>query len=116
MRANLLQIGIAVVVASFAGMVWAQEARDPTRPPATVTAPAGAAAAPNALGADGFTVIVRGGKPFLAVGTRLYAPGQKIGSLKLERITETEIWLLDGKEIRKIPRFSGIQRKPSAQP
>lgn len=112
----LLKFCIALVTACGVGAVWAQALRDPTRPPASVSASSGAAPASNVLGGEGFTVIVRGGKPFLAVGTRLYAPGQKIGSLKLERITETEIWFLDGKELRKIPRFPGIQRKPSAQP
>jgi len=115
---NPCLLWMCFVVSAFGAMdvVHAQDSRDPTRPPSTVAAPAGAAVSPAELGDSGFTVIVRNGKPFLAVGTRLYAPGQKIGALKLERITETEIWLLDGKELRKIPRFPGIQRKTSVQP
>lgn len=113
---GLLRMPFALAAFCAMGLVCAQDSRDPTRPPSTVAASPGASAAPAELGSSGFTVIVRNGKPFLAVGTRLYAPGQKIGALKLERITETEIWLLDGKELRKIPRFPGIQRKTSAQP
>jgi hypothetical protein len=33
----------------------------------------------------------------------------------IERINETEIWLRKGKELLKLPRFSGIERKPSAE-
>jgi hypothetical protein len=69
-----------------------------------------AAAPPSPLGTDGISVIVRDGKSWLVVGTRLVAPGQKTGAWVLERITETEVWLRDGKQLRKLPRFAGIQR------
>lgn len=93
--------------------VNAQDLRDPTVPPLESGAgPAGTVASP--LGVDGMTVIVRNGKSYLVVGTRLYAPGQKVGQLRVERITETEVWLRDGKELRKVPRFSGIQRSVTA--
>jgi len=60
------------------------------------------------------TVVWRDAKPFLVVGTRLYSPGQKVGQYKVERITETEVWLRDGAVVRKLPRFSGIVRSVSA--
>ena len=86
----------------------AQEYRDPTTPPpeAKATAQPGAAAAP----APGMAVVVQDGKPHLVVGTRLVAVGHKVGNAKLERITETEVWLREGKQLTKVPRFSGIQR------
>jgi nitrogen fixation/metabolism regulation signal transduction histidine kinase len=34
---------------------------------------------------------------------------------KIERITETEVWLRSGKTLRKLQRFSGIERKPAAK-
>jgi hypothetical protein len=64
----------------------AQDQRDPTLPPAEI----------------------------LVVGTRLVAPGQKVGAQRLERITETEIWMRDGKTLLKTPRFAGIQRSVAA--
>ncbi len=91
--------------------LWAQEQRDPTLPPgATASAGAGADASSSPLGASGANVIVRDGKPYLVVGTRLVAVGQRVGSAKLERITETEIWLRDGGSLQKLPRFAGIRR------
>lgn len=59
---------------------------------------------------DGMAVIVRNGSPHLVVGTRLYAVGQMVDKARLERISETEVWLREGTVLRKIPRFSGIQR------
>jgi hypothetical protein len=55
----------------------AQDLRDPTLPPPDVGLAPGAAAA-SPLGIEGMAVIVRDGKSFLMVGTRLYAPGQKV--------------------------------------
>jgi hypothetical protein len=87
----------------------AQDLRDPTLPPPDAGVAPGAAAA-SPLGDEGMAVIVREGKSFVIVGTRLYAPGQKVGQLRVERITETEVWLRDGRELRKVPRFTDIQR------
>ena len=87
----------------------AQELRDPTLPPSEGGG-MGASGGAALIGTEGLSVIVRDGKPYLVVGTRLVAPGQKVGQFKVERITEAEVWLRDGKELRKLPRFAGIQR------
>lgn len=113
---TLLRCAVHVLVTwgGLAAMaVHGQEFRDPTTPPPEASALPGAAAAP----APGMAVVVQDGKPHLVVGTRLVALGQKVGNAKLERITETEVWLRDGKQLTKVPRFSGIQRsvaKPAA--
>jgi hypothetical protein len=60
------------------------------------------------------SVVVRDGKPLLVVGTRLYQQGQQIGLFKIERISETEVWLRNGKEVHKIARFAGIERRAAA--
>jgi hypothetical protein len=58
-------------------------------------------------------VLVRQGVPYLVVGTRLYARGQKVGQARIERITETEVWLREAGLVRKIQVFGGIQRQAS---
>jgi len=89
----------------------AQSLRDPTLPPAEAglagPAPGGKAISP-ALAA--MTIIVRDGRPYLAVGTRLYAQGELLGQARLERITETEVWLREGRVLRKVLQFPGIER------
>ena len=107
---------------AFGMLVWfwtsvvplhAQE-RDPTMPPPEVGASALGVAPQQPWGTDGMAVVVRDGKSFLVVDTRLYGVGQKVGSFHIERITESEVWLREGKAIRKVPRFAGIVRSEVA--
>ena len=91
----------------------AQTLRDPTIPPAEagagVTLPGGPKSPASTQGP--MSVIVRNGKAYVMVGTRLYAVGQKLGQARIERISETEIWLREDGVLRKVPQFAGIQRR-----
>lgn len=110
-----LPVAVALIVLPAA--LRAQAQRDPTIAPASVGSPSvpGAERAQNA-DPGAMTVIVRDGHPYLVVGTRLYAVGQKLGEARIERISETEIWLREGPVVRKLARFSGIQRRLAAPP
>lgn len=94
--------------------VAAQIQRDPTRPPTaagtSVDRPVAGRGA-DLLEKGGYSIIVRDGKPFLAVGTRLYAQGQTLGAAVVERISETEVWLREGRELHKVSQFAGIHRR-----
>lgn len=83
----------------------AQEGRDPTIAPGE-----SAAVGPSPVGEEGMTVLVRDGKSFLVVGTRLYTVGDKVGMMRVDRITESEVWLHDGRALIKVQRFAGIER------
>ena len=113
---NLSLILALVVLSVLSVGAHAQGQRDPTVPRASSGLSAfgtpGDALAPT-LDAGPPSVIVRNGKPFLVVGTRLVAQGQTLGDARVERITETEIWLREGGQLRKVPRFAGIQRQTS---
>ncbi len=106
---GLLCLGLAV------STLGAQTLRDPTLPPGSGT---GGGAAPTRSSPGGWTVIVVDGRRHVAVGTRLYAEGQLLGRARIERITETEVWLREGRELRKVPFFTGVVRRsvPPAQP
>ena len=110
-----------IVAALLCSPLWAQSERDPTvapqlSPAAPVAGAAPVRAQPLPPGAENFAVLVRDGTPYLVSDTRLYAVGQTVGGFKIERITETEIWLRSSsKQLQKIQRFSGIQRR-AAQP
>ncbi len=104
-------LGLALV-AGVSG-ARAQASRDPTQPPAgasSATASDTSARVP-AIDVVPVAVIVRDGRPYLVFGTRLYAQGQMLGDSRIERITETEVWLRDGKALRKRPVFTGIERR-----
>ena len=92
-------------------MLCAQSQRDPTLPPPSAL---DSSAGDKPAEAGPMTVIVRDGRPYLVVGTRLYAQGQKLGEARIERIGETEIWLREGKVLRKLARYTGVQRSPAA--
>ncbi len=101
--------GLALVALLLGLPLAAQEARDPTVAPSDTGSIGSAGSMPRAV--EGMSVLVRGERPFLVVGTRLYAPGDTVGNLRVERITETEVWLHDGNALVKVQRFAGITRK-----
>jgi len=101
-----------VLLITSLGRIQAQSLRDPTVPPADVRHDRGSAGASSTIVQPGsMAIVVRNGKSFLVLGTRLYAQGEKFGSATIERITETEVWLREGGVVRKVPQFSGIQRR-----
>jgi len=91
----------------------AQGRRDPTIPPFGSGMSDGRDGAGDAstrgLRAP-LSVIFVNGQFHLVVGTRLYAEGQKLGQARIERITETEVWLRDGRGLRKMSNFVGVKR------
>jgi hypothetical protein len=92
----------------------AQTLRDPTQPPPIVAANGlNESGQPAAVQSGSVAVVVRQGVPHLVVGSRLYAKGQKVGLARIERITETEVWLREDGVLRKIQVFGGIERRAS---
>lgn len=111
---RILVLGGLIGISLLFPLEWvqAQSLRDPTLPPMDAgfagSAPSGKSLSfePGAM-----TIIVRNGRPHLAVGTRLYAQGQNLGQARIERISETEVWLREGGVLRKVSQFPGIQRR-----
>lgn len=85
--------------------------RDPTQPPAAFAAPAGSARLP----ADTFRpehLVTVAGVRYLVWNSRRYAVGEMLQGARIERISETEIWLRGGDGLRKLPLFAGIEKRP----
>lgn len=97
---------IALLLLMNTAPAAAQQARDPTLPPTET-----GVATPSTGGVEGMTVLIRDNKPYLMVGARLYAPGDTVGNLRVERIAEKEVWFHDGNALIKVPRFAGIERR-----
>lgn len=107
---------LVVIAFMFAfNRVDAQSLRDPTLPPSDAVLN-GTNSMETSLGIESgaLTIIVRNDRPHLVIGTRLYAQGQKIGQVRIERITETEVWLREGRVLHKVFRFPGIQRRAAS--
>ena len=110
-RLSLGLLMSSVLLFSY-GRVDAQSLRDPTLPPVDsgLASPASGAKSLNTE-PSAMTVIVRKNRPYLVVDTRLYTQGQKLGKAQIVRISETEIWFREDGVVRKVPRFTGIQRR-----
>jgi len=100
-----------------ASSVLAQTLRDPTVAPAAAGLPNSGGPQPEALVKTGsISVLQRDGVRYLMIGTRLYGVGQRVGLARIERISETEIWLREGGQLKKIQVFSGVQRRAAVPP
>lgn len=111
-----VRLAVLMLVIGAALPALGQELRDPTLPPAVFrqqSASEPPADKASVLGSDGVAVVVREGRAYLVVGTRLYAPGERVDKVLVERITESQVWLREGKNRRIVPFFSGIERTPS---
>jgi len=107
-----LVVILSVLLITSLVRIQAQSLRDPTVPPVDARHDRGSPDGSSTIAQSGsIAIVVRNGKSFLVLGTRLYAQGEKFGSATIERITETEVWLREGGVVRKVPQFSGIQRR-----
>lgn len=88
----------------------AQNLRDPTIAPLS-QADAGVA---TGSGIDDVTlahlsVLRVGGQLQLLVGSRLHAVGDSLGRATLVRLTESEVWLRQGKVLKKLSLNAGVR-------
>lgn len=105
---------VYATVLLLASGAQAQGQRDPTVAPAAAgSLEPGTAAQVPLVHSGSMAVVVREGVRYLVLDTRLYTQGQKIGSARIERITETEVWLREDGVVQKVPIFNGIERRPA---
>lgn len=110
MRPKILPL-LALVLS--VATVGAQTLRDPTLAPAAAR-PAQALVAKSSepsVDVGKVAVLVRDGTPYLMWGTRLFATGQLLGTARIERITESEIWLRQAGKLEKVQVFEGVERR-----
>ena len=85
--------------------------RDPTQPPAAFAAPVSSTRLPVDTFRPEHLVTVAGVR-YLVWNSRRYAVGETIQGARIERISETEVWLRGNDGLRKLPLFSGIEKRP----
>lgn len=107
----MIAAGVCCAVAATAAIsATFTSLRDPTQPPAAVAAPGSVR---NPL--DAFRpqhLVIVGGERYLVWNGRRYRAGESISGGQIERITETEVWLRGSDGLRKLPLFSGIEKRP----
>jgi len=116
MRRTFMRLQLVCLLWELAAAAQAQALGDPTRPPAGFNLaqsgvnPAVVAVAPLVLESVLIHPDVRSA---IISGERLTL-GQKIRGLRLIRIGETEVVLLEGGERRTLKLYPGVQKKPAA--
>lgn len=106
---RVIAAGVCCAIVATAA-ISAASLRDPTQPPAALAAPGSVR---NPL--DSFRpqhLVIVGGERYLVLNGRRYRAGEIISGGQIERITETEVWLRGGDGLRKLPLFSGIEKRP----
>jgi hypothetical protein len=117
---NTHRLNLALLACSLVGTLvplHAEEARDPTRPPpevASLPSAPGESKPGLPLSPGDLSIVVVDGKPLLVRDKHLYRQGESLGQYKIERISESEVWLRKGRELHKIARFAGIERRSLA--
>jgi len=106
----LLVLAGAGMAVGYVSSAFSQVLRDPTAEPAYPGGGVGGEARPGPDVAA-LPVLVVDGRPHVIMGTRLYAPGQMLGAARIERITDTEVWLREGSVLRKVSRYPGVERR-----
>ena len=108
-------LSIAAMAAGAAGDLRAQALSDPTRPPTTfyaaTQAGVGAGRAPGGLVLE--SVLISPQARSAIISGEYIELGQKIGDLRLIRVAETEVVLLEGGERKTLKLYPGVDKRPA---
>ena len=116
MKRMHIRIGAMLAAAALSAAACAEGLSDPTRPPSgfnlAVTGAKPEESAPAALVLE--SVLIHPDlRTAIISGERLML-GQKIRGMRLVRIGETEVVLLEGGERRTLKLYPGVQKKPAS--
>ncbi|MFZ2990742.1 hypothetical protein [Ideonella sp.] len=117
----------AALLMGLTGWAATAQTRDPTTPPpqARLADPASAvgSAAARETSSEAEALLqalqhrtVIDGKPYLIERGWLRGVGDRLGTARIERITDTEVWLRDDTGLRKLALYPGVQIRSSTPP
>jgi MSHA biogenesis protein MshK len=96
---------LALVLTLAGATAVAQGVSDPTRPPQAVESPG------DAPGSGLQSVLISETRKAAVIGGQLVELGQKYGDATLVRVTEGEVTLAKGREMRVLHLFPGIDKR-----
>lgn len=108
---SYLSITLAALGCASGWEAIAQSPRDPTQPPTAYATPVGSVRPPIDTFNPQHLVTVNGVR-YLVWNSRRYAIGEIINGARIERISDSAIWLRGPGGLRKLPLFSGIEKRP----
>ncbi len=117
-QAWLALAAAAMSLAVQAQGIDAQTMRDPTVPPAAARPTAATPNAPGGVTAPLSTPkhLVRiDGVPYVVEGTRRRGVGDLLGSARIERITETDVWVSEGGSVTRIQLHGNVVKQVAVE-
>ncbi len=102
----LLSLGIS------AQAIAADILPDPTRPPVFVDGAGNSGAVPS--GPVLQSVLIAAGRRIAVISGQTVQVGDKVGALRVNKITETEVVLSNGNDVQTLKLFPGIEKSRSA--
>jgi MSHA biogenesis protein MshK len=116
MKRRCIELILICGTATMSAVAGAQTLADPTRPPSGFNLAVSGAkpvdSAPAALVLE--SVLIHPDARSAIISGERMTLGQKIRGLRLVRIAETEVVLLDGGARRTLKLYPGVQKKPAA--
>ena len=113
MNRTLLRFAWLLLVSPTHICSWAATAvplRDPTQPPAAFGSPLGSVRLPiDTLRLEHLVRIE--GVIYLVWNGRRYRAGERIDGARIERVSESEVWLNSAGVVRKLPLFVGVEKR-----
>lgn len=98
---------------AMSGAGLAQGMVDPTRPPGFAE-PAGTAASPVQSGEPVLqAVVLEANRKYAVISGQIVRLGESYAGARLVQISESEVTLRDGKDMKKLKLVPGIDKRPS---
>jgi MSHA biogenesis protein MshK len=88
---------------------------DPTRPPTMAPSPQATAEAPEPPGPQLQSVLLAPGRKIAVINGESVALGEKLGEETLVRVTETEVTLKRGREMRVLKLYPSVEKSSVRQ-
>lgn len=113
-RRGCFELAAACVLTLIATSAIGQSLSDPTRPPPGFYLVPGAAQAGGTSGALILqSVLIHPDVRSAIISGEYVQIGQKVRSMRLIKVAETEVVLLDGAERRTLKLFPGVEKRPA---
>jgi hypothetical protein len=108
---------IAIAIAISAMPTAAQNVpalRDPMVPPLSIARPAANAGAADVVAEPPPApqqLLTVGGRRYVVDGRRRLGVGDALGSTRIERITDSAVWVRDGSTVTRLPFYGGVVKR-----
>lgn len=104
-------IALGMLLASSAQVAAQKGLIDPTRPPTVAPTPQATAAA-EPPGPELQSVLLAPGRKIAVINGETVALGEKLGEATLVRVSETEVVLKHGREMRVLKLYPSVEKSP----